>query len=128
MDKEAIYTADAPDPGPYSQAIKFGNLVFVAGQTSENPKTNETVHDSVAAQTERILNNIQTILKASGSSLDQVVRADVFLSDMKYKNEMNEAYRKFFPADAMPARNTVAAAGIDDGLDVEIEVIAGIPG
>lgn len=125
MPKEPIYTPDAPDPGPYSQAIKYGNLVFVAGQTSEDPVTNKPVHGSVADQTERILNNIQTILKAAGSSLDKVVRSDVYISDMKYKDEMNATYRKFFP-DALPARNCVAVAGIDDGLDVEIEVIAGI--
>ena len=63
MKKEVIYTDKAPEPGPYSQAIKHGNLIFVAGQTSEDPATNKAIHDSVARQTERILSNIKTILE-----------------------------------------------------------------
>jgi 2-iminobutanoate/2-iminopropanoate deaminase len=123
MKKEVIYTDKAPDPGPYSQAIKYGNLIFVAGQTSEDPITNEAIHDSVAEQTERILSNIKTILEAAGSGMDKILRCDVYLSTIANKEEMNEAYRKFFPTDP-PARNTVAVAGLDDNLDVEIEVIA----
>ncbi len=123
MKKEVIYTEKAPEPGPYSQAIRYGNLIFVAGQTSEDPITNEVIHDSVAEQTERVLNNIKTILEAAGSGMDKILRCDVYLSSMAHKEEMNEAYRKFFPADP-PARNTVAVAGLDDNLDVEIEVIA----
>jgi 2-iminobutanoate/2-iminopropanoate deaminase len=124
MRKEVIYTEKAPEPGPYSQAIKYGNLIFVAGQTSEDPITNEVIHDSVAAQTERILNNIKTILETAGSGMDKILRCDVYLSSIAHKEEMNVAYRKFFPTDP-PARNTVAVAGLDDNLDVEIEVIAG---
>jgi 2-iminobutanoate/2-iminopropanoate deaminase len=123
MNKEVIYTDKAPQPGPYSQAIKYGNLIFVAGQTSEDPATNQVIHDSVAGQTERILTNIKSILEAAGSGLDKVLRCDVFLSSMVYKEEMNRVYRNFFPTDP-PARNTVAVAGLDDNLDVEIEVIA----
>ena len=123
MQKQVIYTDKAPQPGPYSQAIKYGNLVFVAGQTSEDPATNEVIHDSVTRQTERILNNIKSILEAAGSGMDKVLRCAVYLSSMVHKAEMNRAYRKFFPKDP-PARNTVAVAGLDDNLDVEIEVIA----
>ena len=123
MKKEVIYTDKAPEPGPYSQAIKYGNLIFVAGQTSEDPATKKAIHDSVARQTERILNNIKAILEAAGSGMDRVLRCDVYLSSMVHKEEMNGAYRKFFPTDP-PARNTVAVAGLDDNLDVEIEVIA----
>jgi 2-iminobutanoate/2-iminopropanoate deaminase len=125
MEKEIIYTPDAPEPGPYSQAVRWGNLIFVAGQTSEDPQTNRPVHDSVAAQTERIMTNIRTILEAAGSSLDKVLRADIYLSSLAIKPEFNAAYIKFFPS-RPPARNCVAVAGIDDGLDVEIEVIAGV--
>jgi 2-iminobutanoate/2-iminopropanoate deaminase len=125
MDKAVIYTEQAPAPGPYSQAIRCGNLIFVAGQTSEDPRSNEPVHDSVTAQTERIMRNIETILQAAGSGLDKIVRADVYLSSMAVKPEFNAAYIRFFP-EAPPARNCVAVAGIDDGLDVEIEVIAAV--
>ena len=125
MKKEIVYSDKAPEPGPYSQAVKYGNLVFVAGQTSEDPVTNKPVHDSVRGQTERILNNIRIILESAGSSLEKVLRVDVFLSSMEYKPEFNEAYIKSFPENR-PARNCVAVAGIDDNLDVEIEVIAGI--
>jgi len=79
----------------------------------------------VTEQTRFILSNIRTILKAAGSSLDKVVRADVSISSMGIKEEMNAAYLEFFPKDR-PARNCVAVAGIDDGLDVEIEVIAAV--
>jgi 2-iminobutanoate/2-iminopropanoate deaminase len=125
MPKEVIYTEKAPDPGPYSQAIRYGNLVFVAGQTAEDPTTNQPVHGTVTEQTRLILTNIRTILKAAGTDLDHVLRADVYISSMAIKDEMNAAYREFFHKDP-PARNCVAVAGIDDGLDVEIEVIAGL--
>ncbi len=123
MEREVIYTPEAPEPGPYSQAVRFGDLIFVAGQTAEDPATNRPVHGTVAEQTRLILSNIQTILKAAGSSLARVVRADVYISSMEIKEEMNSAYLKYFPRER-PARNCVAVAGIDDGLDVEIEVIA----
>ena len=125
MDKDVIYTDQAPEPGPYSQAIRYGNLIFVAGQTSEDPQTNRPIRDSVAAQTERIMRNIESILKAAGSGLDKVLRADVYLSSLSIKPEFNAAYIRFFPT-APPARNCVAVAGIDDNLDVEIEVVAGV--
>ncbi|MGD2270919.1 MAG: RidA family protein [Desulfobacterales bacterium] len=125
MSKEVVYTQEAPEPGPYSQAIRYGNFVFVAGQTAEDPMTNKPVHGTIAEQTRIILNNIQTILEAAGSGLDKVLRADVYISSMQYKEEMNAVYREFFPKN-MPARNCVAVAGIDDHLDVEIEVIAAV--
>lgn len=123
MEKEIIYTEKAPAPGPYSQAVKWGDLIFVAGQTAEDPTTNRAVHGSVAEQTRLILNNIKTILEAAGSGMERVLRADVYISSLEVKDEMNAVYREFFPANP-PARNCVAVSGIDDGLDVEIEVIA----
>ena len=125
MKKEVIYTDKAPEPGPYSQAIKYGDLIFVAGQTSEDPITNKPVHDSVAEQTDRILKNVEMILAAAGSGMDKVLRCDVYLASLNDKDEMNEVYRKYFSQN-MPARNCVAVAGIDDGLDIEIEVIAAV--
>jgi 2-iminobutanoate/2-iminopropanoate deaminase len=123
MERKIIYTENAPEPGPYSQAVKYGNLIFVAGQTAEDPNTNRVVHGSVSEQTRIILNNIKTILESAGSGMERVLRADVYISSMDVKSEMNTVYREFFPKNP-PARNCVAVAGIDDGLDVEIEVIA----
>ena len=123
MKKEVIYTENAPEPGPYSQAIKYGDLIFVSGQTSEDPVTNTPVHDSVADQTRRIMNNIKTILEAAGSNLEKVLRVDIYLSTMDHKKELNAAYLEFFSGN-LHARNCVAARDLDDGLDVEIEVIA----
>ena len=123
MKKEVIYTQKAPEPGPYSQAIKYGDLIFVSGQTSDDPDTNQPLHGSIAEQTERVLKNIQIILEAAGSSLDKVIRCDVYISSMAVKEEMNAVYKQFF-AENPPARNCVAVSGIDAGLDVEIEVIA----
>jgi len=97
MKKAVICTDKAPEPGPYSQAIKHGNLIFVSGQTSEDPATNKAIHDSVARQTKRILSNIKTILEAAGSGMDNVLRCDVYLSSMVHKEEMNGVYRRFLP-------------------------------
>jgi 2-iminobutanoate/2-iminopropanoate deaminase len=123
MEKEAVYTAKAPEPGPYSQAVKYGDLIFVAGQTSDDPETNEPIRDSVAGQTRRILNNIRAILEAAGSGMDKVLRCNVYISSMNHKDEMDMMYKTFF-SHPLPARCTVAVAGLDAGLDVEIEVIA----
>lgn len=123
MNKQVIYTEKAPEPGPYSQAVKYGDLIFVSGQTSEDPVTNKPVHDSVAAQTRRIMENIKTILEAAGSNLEKVLRVDIYLSTMAHKKELNDAYLEFFSG-SLPARNCVGVRDLDDGLDVEIEVIA----
>ena len=125
MKNEVVFTKKAPPPGAYSQAIRYGDLVFVSGQTSEDPITGKVIHDSVAEQTERILNNIKTILEAAGSSMDKVLKCTIFISAMEHKAEMNRVYKQFFP-DQPPARITVAVAGLDDGLDVEIDAIAGV--
>jgi 2-iminobutanoate/2-iminopropanoate deaminase len=97
--------------------------VFVSGQVAIDPATGQFVPGSVAEQTERVLKNVAAVLKAAGSSLDQVVKTTVFLADMKEFAEMNEVYATFFSG-APPARATVAAAGLPLGARVEIEVVA----
>jgi len=126
QERTVIHTDKAPPPGPYSQAIACNGFVFVSGQTSDDPVTHEPVHDSVAAQTERILTHIRFILEAAGSSLEQVVKVNVYLSDWSHKPAMNEVYRRFFPH-APPARIAMAVKGLDAGLDVEIDCIAAVP-
>ncbi len=124
MQKEIVYSDKAPQPGPYSQAVKYGNLVFVSGQTSDDPVTHAPVKDSVASQTERILTHIRYILEAAGSGLDKVLKVNIYLSEWEHKPEMNAVYQKFFPHEP-PARIAMAVKGLDAGLDVEIDCIAG---
>lgn len=124
MKKEIVTSDKAPASGLYSQAVKYGNLVFVSGQTSDDPVTHEPIHDSVASQTQRILTHIKHILEAAGSSLDKVLKVNVYLSEWEHKPEMNAVYRKFFPHDP-PARIAMAVKGLDAGLDVEIDCVAG---
>ncbi len=121
--KEIIYTDRAPEPGNYSQAIKYGNLIFVSGQTSDDIVTGKPIYGSVAEQTERILNHIKSILEAAGSGIDKTLKCTVFLSSLKDKKEFEEVYKTFFPENP-PARITVAVKEIDARLDVEIDIIA----
>ncbi len=120
--RKTVQTRAAPRPrGPYSQGIVSGDFVFVAGQGAVNPKTQELELGDIRSETRRTLENIEAILKASGSSLRDAVRVGVFLNDMKDFGAMNEVYREFFPADP-PARTTVGA--VLPGIKVEIDCIA----
>jgi len=109
--------------GPYSQGIKAGGFVFVSGQVALDPKTGEMVGADVAAQTERVMQNLQAIVEAAGSDLDRVVKATVYLRTMKDFAAMNEVYKKYFKNDP-PARATVAVAGLPKDALVEIDVVA----
>ncbi len=109
--------------GPYSQGIKAGGFVFVSGQVALDPKTGEMVGADVAAQTERVLQNLQAIVEAAGSDLDRVVKTTVYLRTMNDFAAMNEVYRKYFKSEP-PARATVAVAGLPKDALVEIDVVA----
>ena len=122
--REPVKTESAPAAiGPYSQAIRAGDFVFVSGQIAIDPATGQFVSGTVAEQTERVLKNVAAVLTAAGSSLDKVVKTTVFLTDMKDFVEMNEVYATFF-SDTPPARATVAAAGLPRDARVEIEAVA----
>ena len=122
--KEIVSTENAPGAiGPYSQAIKAGGMVFCSGQIPIDPATGEFVSDVVAEQTEQVLKNLGEVLKAAGSSLDNVVKTTVFLADMNDFVEMNEAYGRFF-SDNKPARATVQAARLPRDARIEIDCIA----
>jgi 2-iminobutanoate/2-iminopropanoate deaminase len=124
MPRAAVSTPQAPQAiGPYSQAIKAGDLLFVSGQIPLDPSTGQIVDGGIGPQTERVLTSIGAILKAAGSSYDQVVRCTVFLADMNEFAEMNEVYGRFFTAPA-PARATVQVARLPRDVRVEIDVIA----
>jgi 2-iminobutanoate/2-iminopropanoate deaminase len=122
--KEIISTENAPGAiGPYSQAVKTGNLVFVSGQIPIDPATGQFVSEEVAEQTEQVFKNLRAVLEAAGSSLENVVKTTVFLADMNDFAAMNEVYGKFFTAD-YPARATVQAARLPRDARVEIDCIA----
>ncbi len=122
--REIVATDNAPKAiGPYSQAIKANGFIFVSGQIAFDPATQQIIDGDVAAQTDRVLQNLAAILTAAGSSLAQVVKTSVFLKNMSDFAAMNEVYARRFP-DAPPARSTVAAAGLPRDVLVEIDVIA----
>lgn len=125
MEIKTIQTAKAPQAiGPYSQAVVAGNMVFTAGQIPLDPETMELVGgDDVAAQTERVLENVKAILEAAGASLQSVVKTTVFLADMNDFAAMNAVYARYF-GDHRPARSTVQAAGLPKNVKVEIDTIA----
>ncbi len=119
-----VYTPAAPAAiGPYSQAIVAGNLVFTAGQVALDPKTGQLVGSDVAAQTARVLENVQAVLEAAGASLQSVVKTTVYLADMGHFAAMNEVYARYF-GDHKPARSTVQAARLPKDALVEIDTIA----
>ncbi|HZT36857.1 MAG TPA: RidA family protein [Bryobacteraceae bacterium] len=125
--KTVIATDKAPRAiGPYSQAIVHNGLAFLSGQIPLDPATGELVEGGIAAQTERVLENIKSVLAACGSSLDRVVKTTVFLRDMGEFAEMNEVYGRYFSA-SPPARSTVQAARLPRDVRVEIEAIAIVP-
>ena len=124
MSKEVIRTEEAPIPrGPYSQAIRAGQYVFVAGQGPFEPKTSKMVEGGIEEQTRQTLENVKSILSAAGLSLEDVVKVSVFLKDAKDFPKMNEVYRTYFTAE-QPARTTVEADMVVDGMLVEVDAIA----
>lgn len=124
MPHQVIHSPNAPAAvGPYSQAIRLGDLVYTAGQVALNPETGTLVGEDVAAQTEQVFKNLQAVLQAAGSDLSKVIKSTVFLTTMDHFAAMNEVYARHFPAQP-PARSTVAVAGLPKAALVEIEVIA----
>ena len=122
--KQAVSTPFAPPAiGPYTQAIKAGDLLFVSGQIPLDPFTGELVTGSIAEATRRVLDNLRAILEAAGASFDQVVKTTVYLADMSDFGPMNDVYATYFPAPA-PARATVQASRLPRDVKIEIDLIA----
>ena len=122
--KDIIATDRAPRAiGPYSQAVRAGNLIFASGQIPIDPSTGEFVAGGIAEQTEQVLRNLTAVFEAAGIGLAQVVKTTVFLADMEDFVAMNEVYGRFF-AQQPPARATVQAARLPRDARVEIEAIA----
>ena len=124
MAKEIIQTQAAPAPiGPYNQAIKANGMVFVSGQVAIIPETGELELSNIQSETHQVMKNLTAILETAGTSLDQVVKTTIFLSDMSLFVQVNKVYGSYFTA-AFPARETVAVKGLPKGVNVEISVIA----
>jgi len=122
--RHAIVTEKAPKPlGPYSQAIVEGGFIFVAGQGCTNPLTGKLELGDVRSETKRTFENLRAILEAAGSSLDDVVKCNVYLRDINDFAAMNEVYKTIF-APPFPARTTIQAGALPGGIAVEIECIA----
>lgn len=110
--------------GPYSQAVRSGDLLFLSGQIPTDPATGKLVEGGIEAQTERVLLNLQAVLESAGATLANVVKTTVFLADLAHFQAFNAAYAKFFKAAPVPARATVQVAALPRGALVEIEAIA----
>jgi len=124
MNREIVHSDHAPKAiGPYAQAIKVRDIVYTAGQIPIDPKTGNFVEGGIGAQTRQVLENLKAVLTATGSSLDQVVKATVFLKNMADFAAMNEVYAEYLGG-AKPARSTVAVAELPRGALVEIDLVA----
>ena len=122
--RQPVVASDAPKAiGPYSQAVWNGHELFCSGQTPIDPATGKLIDGDVAAQTNRVFDNLAAVLAAADLTLDHVIKCNVYLIDMKDFPAMNAAYQSRFTA-PYPARTTVAVAGLPLGAQVEIELIA----
>ena len=122
--RQAVQTDKAPKPvGPYSQAIRAGGLVFVSGQGALDPSTGQPKRDSVEVESRQVMENLKTILEASGSSLDRVVKSTCYLTDLADFQTFNKVYAEYFQKDP-PARTTIQAAKLPLDFRVEVDVIA----
>jgi len=122
--KEVISSVDAPDAiGPYSQAIKVGDMLFCSGQIAINPATGELVTDNIETETRQVLQNLKAVLNEAGMDFDDVVRATIFMSDINNYTKINEVYAEYF-MDKPPARAAVQVVALPKLVNVEISCIA----
>ncbi len=124
MEKQIILTDKAPAPiGPYSQAVKTGNTLYVSGQIPLNPETGLIENDSIETETHRVMKNIEALLTVAGYTFQDVVKSSIFITDMNQFGRINEVYGSYFSANP-PARETVQVACLPKNVNVEISVIA----
>ena len=124
MSKQVINTVNAPAPiGPYSQAVKAGNMLFISGQVAFIPGSDTLVLDNIAQETAQVMKNLEAILTEAGINFGNVVKTTIFLSEMGLFAAVNEVYAKYFTQD-FPARETVAVKGLPKNVNVEISMIA----
>jgi reactive intermediate/imine deaminase len=126
MSKQIISTADAPAAiGPYSQAVRVGNTIWVSGQIPLDPATKELVAGDIEAQTRRVFENLKIIVLASGATLDDVVKVNIFLIDLSHFALVNKVMAEYFRA-PYPARAAVGVASLPRGAQVEVECIVAL--
>jgi 2-iminobutanoate/2-iminopropanoate deaminase len=124
MSKTVVYSANAPEPiGPYSQAVRAGNLLFVSGQIALQKATGNLLTGNITEETNQVMKNLEEILKAAGMNFSHVVKSSIFLKDMGNFPLVNEAYGKHFPTQP-PARETVEVSRLPKDVNVEISCIA----
>ena len=131
MSKSAVFTNSAPKAvGPYSQGVRCGNFVFTAGQAALDPNTQQLINGGITEQTRCTLENLKAVLEAAGTTLDRVVKANVYLKDMNDFAAMNAVYAEYLAPQGViaPARTTIEAARLPKDALVEIELIAEIAG
>lgn len=126
MSKKIINTKNAPAPiGPYNQAVRAGNLLFISGQIALDGHSNNLLNSSIAEETHQVMKNLQAILQAEGANFEHVVKTTIFLTSMDLFAEVNEIYASYFTTDH-PARETVAVKGLPKNVNVEISMIAAL--
>jgi 2-iminobutanoate/2-iminopropanoate deaminase len=124
--RKTVATERAPQAiGPYSQAVVHGGIAYLSGQIPLDPSTNQLLEGDIAAQTQRVLENLKAVLEACGASLDSVLKTTVFLKDMADFPKMNEVYGRYF-SQHPPARSTVQAARLPRDVSIEIDAIAAV--
>ena len=125
MKKEIITTLNAPSPiGPYNQAVKAGNTLYISGQIPLIPSSMELLSGSIKEETQLVMEHLQSILEAAGMTFKHVVKSTIYLDDMNNFGEVNQLYGTYFDNDTAPARETVAVKTLPKSVRIEISMIA----
>ena len=123
--KEIINTSNAPKPlGPYNQAVKINNMLFMSGQIGINPKNNQIIKTGIQDETTQVMENLKSVLKHCNLSFDNVVKTSIFLTSMSDFDEVNSIYGTYFNESTAPARETIAVSTLPKNVNVEISMIA----
>jgi 2-iminobutanoate/2-iminopropanoate deaminase len=124
MERKIVQTNEAPAPiGPYNQAVRTGDLLFISGQIALVPDTETLINSSIPDETHQVMKNLKSILESEGIGFKNVVKTTIFLSGMEHFAEVNQVYGQYFESD-YPARETVAVKGLPRNVNVEISMIA----
>ncbi len=124
--KEIIHTSNAPAPiGPYSQAVRHGDTLYLSGQVALDPSSGELIMDDLETETHQVMRNIQAVLQAAGTDLSKVIKSSIFLKSMGDFPRMNAVYGSYFTGD-YPARETVEVSCLPKNVNVEISMVVGM--